>query len=601
MKKKYFLCALSCVCMFSCSVLDKKPLDIISDADVWNDKGLISLYVNNLYASTPVFTNDAFASAWHNDVDVTGMFYVNELSDEAYVGWGFWNKGTIISYKGGNLKDDGGLMEYWEQAYKVIRKVNVLLEKMGNTILEHDVAMELCAEARFIRAFNYFAMVKRYGGVPLITKVQQMDDSEEELYPVRNSEKEIYDFICNEMEEIVEFLPEKAAAGKVTKYAALALKSRVALYAGSIAQYGKKDLNGLLGFDANEANMYYEKSYEASKQIINSGAFSLYNANPDKSANFRNLFLDEGNNECIFVKRYDGNTGGGVCWGYDFAQCPKPQAWGAGNQDAPYLEMVESFERVDGSSGKFDYKELESKIWTMDELWGDRDPRFKATIWTEGTPWKGSTIGFYKGLIDEDGNVHLDEGSYKGMSVYGSQTIGNGNFFTSFGVMKYLDETSDNLGREMSYSKTDYIVFRLGEMYLNLAEAAYELGKSDEALTAINTIRQRVGMPKKDVVNTEIIRNERKIELAFEGHRYWDLRRWRIAEKLLTGGNSGLHYYRVYPDAPDGTSRFKIKVLDNVEVEVGGTKPVFRSHYYYLPITKERIAKNGNLIENPGY
>lgn len=599
--KSIFFYVLFCSGMISCSILDKKPLDMISDADVWNDEGLISLYVNNLYASTPVFTNDAFGSDWHNDDQVTGMFYVNELSDEAYVGWGFWNGATIMNYKGGNLKDDGGLLEYWEVPYRTIRKANVLLEQMRHTILPADVANGLSAEARFIRAFNYFAMVKRYGGVPLVTEVQEMTDSEEELYPARNSEKEIYDFICREMDEIVSDLPAQAPAGKVTKYTALALKSRAALYAGSIARYGKEQLDGLLGFASEEAEHYYGMSYEASKEIVRSGVFALYNAKPeDRSANFRNLFLDEENCECIFVKKYDGNTGGGICWGYDFAQCPKPHAWGAGNQDAPYLEMVESFEKLDGTPGKIDYDELENRVWTMDELWGGRDPRFKATIWTEGTPWKGDTVGFYKGLYDENGNLH-DEGSYNGMSVYGSQTVGNDNFFTSFGVMKYLDESSDNLHREMSYSKTDYIVFRLGEIYLNLAEAACELGRRDEALKAVNAIRERAGMPGKGAVDMEVIRHERKVELAFEGHRYWDLRRWRLAEKFLTGGNTGLHYYRVYPDGEDGKARFRIKTVPDVEVECGGQEPLFRAYHYYLPVTKGRTGKNAHLVENPGY
>lgn len=599
--KKNILSILMLALITSCTILDKKPLDIISDADVWNDKGLVNAYLNDLYVRTPVFVNDASAIGWSSySTDLVGMFYVNELSDEAYYGWGFYNRPHIIKMKGGDLKIDGGILDYWDLPYKTIRSVNELLEKTANSSLPEDFVKSSSAEARFVRAFNYFAMVKRYGGVPLITKVQQMSDSREVLYPKRNSEQEVYDFIISEMDAIANDLPETlsaAQAGKPSKYTALALKSRAALYAGSVAKYGKVQYDGLLGIPADQANHYFDLSYKASKEIIASGHYALYRGNPDKVQNFKDIFMVEGNSECIFVKKYDGITNGGSVWDYDFAQCPKPHAWGAGNKDAPYLEMAESFERIDGTSGKLDRKELESKLWSIDELWGGRDPRFYATLWTEGTSWQGSTIGFYKGLYDEDGNLVVD-GSYKGVSVNGSQTLGGGSFFTSFGVMKYLDESSDNVSREMAYSKTDYIVFRLGEIYLNLAEAAFELNKPDEALDAVNEIRDRAGMPDKKTIDMETIRAERKVELAFEGHRYWDLRRWRTAEQVLTGGNSGIRYYLDY-----ATRKYKISVIPDIEANYGdGSRtPLFRSHYYYLPIQLGRTASNPELVENPGY
>ena len=127
------------------------------------------------------------------------------------------------------------------------------------------------AEARFLRAFNYFAMVKRYGAVPLITVLQNMDDPKEELYVKRTPEKDVYDFILSEMDDIINnnYLPDVADSktGRPTKYVALALKSRAALYAGSIAQFGKVQLEGLLGIPSSEAEGYYLQSYLASKEI----------------------------------------------------------------------------------------------------------------------------------------------------------------------------------------------------------------------------------------------------------------------------------------------------------------------------------------------
>ena len=599
MKKNLFI-ALTFM-LGSCNILDKQPLDTISDNTLWNDEALVTAYLYDLYANTPVFVNDASAVGWDPySTDIVGMFYVNELSDECYYGWNFYNRPHIIKYKGGDLKVDGGLMEYWELPYKTIRKANDLIERMSMSTLSDDFRKQMIAEARFVRAFNYFAMVKRYGGVPLITQVQNMTDSEEVLYPKRNSEKEIYDFIIKEMEEVAPDLPEEiptSQKGKPDKYTALALQSRAALYAGSIAKYGKVQLDGLLGIPADKANEYFEISYKASKKIIDDGKYALYQGDADKSVNFRNIFLVEDNSECIFVKKYDGIPNGGVVWDYDFSQCPKPHSWGAGQKNSPYLEMVESFERIDGTSGKLNYEELESKLWTLDELWGGRDPRFYATIWTEGTPWQGSTVGFYKGIITENGETIVD-GSYKGVPACGSQTLGNQNFYTSFGVLKYLDESSNNVSREMAYSKTDYIVFRLGEIYLNLSEAAYELGKTEEALNALNVIRERAGMPDKTTIDMETIRAERKVELAFEGHRYWDLKRWRIAEEKLTGGNTGIKYELDY-----ATRKYKITVIKNVEESYGdgSRSPLFLSHHYYFPITLSRTGANPNLVETPGY
>ena len=150
----------------------------------------------------------------------------------------------------------------------------------------------------------------------------------------------------------------------------------------------------------------------------------------------------------------------------------------------------------------------------------------------------------------------------------------------------------------MAYSKTDYIVFRLGEIYLNLSEAAYELGKTEEALNALNVIRERAGMPDKTTIDMETIRAERKVELAFEGHRYWDLKRWRIAEEKLTGGNTGIKYELDY-----ATRKYKITIIKNVEESYGdgSRSPLFLSHHYYFPITLGRTGANPNLVENPGY
>lgn len=571
-------------------ILNKKPLDIISDDVVWNDQVLMDAFLSNLYRATPVLVQDCsgLANGWGTDpLSETsswdrefwaspygsGFLTVNQLSDEAKQGW----LGNGDGWKLNGISVDGGLMEYWNAPYKVIRNLNIFIEQAESSSLDEAFLTKRVGEARFLRAFNYFALVKRYGGVPIITKVLELDSPEEELYPFRNTEKEVYDYIISEMDEAAKNLPETTEAGRPSRWSALALQCRAALYAGSIAQFGKIQLDGLLGIPSEQAKDYYQKAYEAAMKIKDSGYFSLFNKYEDKVKNFRQLFIEKGHSEAIFVVQHDGldavqSTGNG--WSWDFTQCPRPHSWNTGNSDAPYLEMIDEFENIDGTSGKMDRDMIQKGEWTLDELWGKKEPRFAATIWTEGTPWKGSVVGFYPG-----GSQNVNANDLAGK--------------TGFGVLKYTDEEANNM-EWFCRSKTDYMTFRYGEILLNMAEAAFELGKTDEALQAVNEIRTRAGIANLTVVSREAIRHERKVELAYEGHRYWDLRRWRTAVEVLNDKNySGIKY-----DLGTQEGKYKITILENIH---GTNKTIFAEKNYYFPITKSRIASNPNLIENPGY
>ncbi|MFB2119494.1 RagB/SusD family nutrient uptake outer membrane protein [Parapedobacter sp. 2B3] len=597
--KRYLLTCLAIGgTLLSCqkNVLDKVPLDIISDGQVWGDQVLIDAYLTQAYAQTYIFLNETGGNDWDTGGSWAAPFAINHISDEGRTNWPSVAGSLGYYYKLGGLTVGGGLLEWWESSYRVIRILNEFIDKMATATVEDSFRKQRLAEARFIRAFNYFAMVKRYGGVPLITKPQQVDDPHEELYPKRASEQAIYDFILSEMDAIVPDLPTQAVGGNYGRpslYAALALKSRAALYAASIADYGQVQLDGLLGIPATMAIGYYQQAYDAAVKIILDNRFSLYDEDADKVTNFRNLFIKKNNAEVIFVcpHTFTDRDRGGNGWSYDFFQTPPPNAWGAGNVDAPYLEMAEAFEKVDGTPGTLDRNAIQQGLWTAEELWQDREPRFFATIYTLNTAWKGTRLDWHNGLITSDGTL-LADGSYQGVLAKGNQQV-DGSFGTGFGVMKYLDESKNNLG-ERGTSGTDWIIFRYGEVLLNFAEAAYALGINEEALLAINTIRQRAGVAQHSSIDLAKIKHERKVELAYEGHRYWDLRRWRTAVTDLTGGFSGLRYILDYT-----TGRYRIEVVDHIDGTV--TPPLFRPENYYLPITPGRIGQNANLVENPGY
>lgn len=578
------------ILLSSCSedILDKQPLDIISDANVWNDQNLIDAYLTSTYEQTYILLNEnpvASGQQWFQP------FLVNEISDEATSRWVGQN-----GVKYGNLRIGGGLLEWWEQSYHVIRMLNEIIEKVPDSPTSDDFKVQRVAEARFLRAYNYFSMVKRYGGVPLITEPQELDDPEESLYPDRNSEKEVYDFVLSEMDAIGNDLPLSNSGvnlGRPTKYAALALKSRAALYAGSIARYGDVQMDGLLGINSSQAESYYQAAYDAADQIITDGVHSLYNADEDKVANFKNIFLVEDNPEVIWSRKHDYSdwNRGGNGWSWDFMQTPFPNAWTQGNQSTPYLDMIEEFEYIDGSSGQLDRTAVQQGLWTMEELWGNKDPRFFASIYTNQTPWKGETLDFHKGILLPDGTLQTD-GSYEGILANGSQVKPN-QYTTGFGIMKYLEEAKDNRG-ERATSGTDWIIFRYAEVLLNFAEASFELGLSSDALGAINDIRRRAGIAELGDVDLAAIQHERKVELFAEGHRYWDVRRWRTAVEELSGNWSGIQYIL---DVESG--KYQIFIIENVH----GTNnpPQFFDFNYYFPITLARTGQNPNLVENPGY
>jgi hypothetical protein len=576
-------------------LLDKQPLDIISDKSLWSDPALIEAYISQQYAQTPTLIQDSWELSTGNfGKNLGGPFYFNSLSDESKNNWTLGSSGPA-GFKNGGLRIGGGLSEYWDLGYRTIRQLNEIIERLPSTPLAASVKKNRLAEARFLRAFNYFSLVKRYGAVPLITKVQTLEDSKETLSPVRDSEQRIYDFIIAELDATIQELPETYAAadyGRPTKFAALSFKSRAALYAGSIAKYGTVQLNGLLGIPSSQATSYFTKSLEASKAIVSSGRHSLYRADADRVKNFRNVFLIKKNPEAIFVVTHNnGLVSAGNPWTWDYGQSPKPHPIDQGNINAPYLEMAEAFEYVDGKSGKLNYDEIQTGLWSAADLWKNKDPRFYATLYTQDTQWKGTAVDFHDGLITSTGQT-ITSGSFGGVLARGIQQGNQGNV-TGFGVMKYLDETTP-LVTFLSNSTTDYQVFRYAEILLNLAEAAFEIGNSADALDAINQIRNRAGIAPHTTISIERIRQERRVELAFENHRYWDLRRWRTAVRDLSINNSALRYILDF-----NTKKYRLQVIRNAD---GTTStPAFFEFNYYFPINNGRRQANPNLVENPGY
>ena len=557
-------------------VLNKEPVDIITEPAVWNSPELIDALVNNLYNQTNF-----------NEVFDEESILIN-CTDEARTCFGWSNVLNVFSL--GILNPDNtnstntnnpGFAYPAGFPYEEIRGYNEFLKGIDGAKTEGKFKEQRKAEVRFLRAWTYFNLAMRYGGVPLLTEPQSFND---ELYVFRNKEDEIYEFVKTELDAVVSALPEMqsdADYARISKYAALALKSRAMLYAASIAKYSTMKLDGLLGVPSSKAQQYFQESYDASKLIIQNGPFSLYQKYADKAKNYQMLFLDEGNPEIILAKQYDGVEKG---HDFDFYAQPVGFKFGVPSSINPYLEMVDAYEFADGKPGNsVNY----DQIIDTKTLYENKEPRFHASILYNQSKWLDGEITTHYFSVDSDvkGKRYIDANSI-GKQV---NTREAGATQTGFIIKKYLSEMRDI---EAGKSSQDFIVFRLGEIYLNLAEAAYQLNKPDEALDAVNIIRERGGVALRETIDLAKIKHERKIELAFEGIRFWDLRRWRESSVALTGV---FHKLTAYYIRNAGTFGY---LIQNAQ---GNKSRLFLEQHYYMPFHRKRVIENPNLLQNPGY
>lgn len=580
--------------MMGCSkVLDIQPLDMIAGTAVFSDKNLIEANLLSLYDRTK------FQELGNQENFNMGLLAGPGGESRAF---GDWQDPYIASIK---IYDNtgAGLLDYW--AYTAIRQINEFIDGVNSSKFEQAYKDQKISEARFLRGFIYFQMVKRFGGIPIITKVLSLDSPKEELYPVRNKEAEVYDFIGKEMDEIAALLPASYTGGdysRPTKFAAYALKSRAMLYAGSIAKFGTIALNGVLGIPAADADKYFTASLDASKMIMDNSAFALYNKLPnDPVKNFTQLFTDENNNpEVIFGVKWDPKLNKGHSW--DALCTPAGFTSGWNSNFNVFLEFADLFDYEDGRSGVINRARLNNNtLWDIDSLFGMRDSRFRASMFYPEQTWQGKKVFFHSSTIYRNASGQRVTSTSETFMIPNSVSPRFPDGFYAKAPNRNTQKTGLHLRKRCDealtpavslQSGTDFIVFRLGEILLNYTEAAFYLNRNSDALSAYNRIRQRAKMPVRTALTENIIRQERQVELAFEEHRYWDLRRWRIAEATLNGKRlQGLNY--VF----DFDAKKYIITLKNAE----GAARVFQPRHYYLPLGINRIADNPSLVENPGY
>ena len=465
----------------------------------------------------------------------------------------------------------------WSAYYRSIRKVNQFLITSDNIDLENlknDPSQQTVYEnrmaeinrwkyeVRFLRAYFYFELVKRYGGVPLIHNVFSLDDSFDNV--TRNSLADCIKFITDECDAAADVLPARydaAELGRATQVAALALKSRVLLYAASnlfndaswATGYSDNTLIALSG----DRQARWQAAAVAAKAAIDAAESNGYVL----STNYATLFGTgtHSNNEVIFFRR-EGPTN-------DFEKANFSVGFDMGNSGTtPTQNLIDAYEMTDGS--KFDWN---NPTHTANP-YSNRDPRLALTIVTNNSSFKGRAMECWEGGKDAPPIARTSR--------------------TGYYLRKYVNADLNLVtGQTSAHS---WVIFRLAELYLNYAEALNEADPGNgDVVTYINKVRKRSGVNMPDLPSgldqsqmRERIYNERRVELAFEDHRLWDARRWMIATSVFAAPIKGVKISKTSDD------QFNYSV---VEVE----PRTFLPKMNFYPFPQNEIFIDEALIQNP--
>ena len=545
--KKIIYILVAILALNSCDVLDMKPLDKVSDADVWEDSALIELYVNASYNSI----NHEFS-----------QHMLSDASDETYCihNWAnFWviQKGEMTS---DNVTGISEKINYWKSAYSNIRTINVFFDRIDDAPVETDLKNRMKGEMKFIRAWIYANLIWRYGDVPLITDLFELNQD----YKVkRDSYSDCVDFITKELDEAMTWLPAKSSSetlGRATGDACKALKARVLLYAASEQN------------NPSHSKEKWEAAAEATKAVLDAG-YSLGN-------DYQSVFLED-NDEIIFARYFTQANS------TDFMLFNGRNGSNGWTGENPTQNLVNAYEMTNGELPYLN-EELPLKInpasgYDESNPYAGRDPRLDASILHDGSMWAGRETETWHGGLDSP-----------------ESSIGSWNASkTAYAFKKFMVESIPPSGSSVK-PENPWIFFRLAEFYLNYAEAIYRYlgaaGATDNefrmsACAAINKVRQRsdVQMPDfpDNISNTEFwerYKKERMVELAFEQHRFWDVRRWK------EGGFTKI-----------GRMQITQKEDGNFLYERTNKSLVWDDKMYFFPIPASEMRKNPNLSQNPGW
>lgn len=579
---KYLTIGLMATTMLaSCAdILDKKPLTEISDNDLWSDPALLKAFVNSRYNQVGVNGAESMQSSIVDETELTWLrgcethnfarLSPTDLGRMNGAWWGWDNRS-------------------WSTKWTNISNCNIFFERVDNVgFTDETEKTKLVGQVRFIRAFEYWDLIARWGAMPIITKSFSINDREEIVGQKRNTYKECIDFLVSELDQAAKELPANWSGddyGRATSVAALALKSRILLYAASPLMNEDVKIPEV-GYTTPEPDRWQKTAKAATEALdaAQTAGYELYNLNGDPSKNYQLIFMDNtaANKETLFARMGTSSADGESISSCD--QYNNPNGYGGWGGNCPLQELVDAYEVVkDGVASKFDWNNPEEKA----NPYANRDPRFYATILYDGAKWMTRNVETY---FDVDNNGTIIGG--------GKDTkFGNDSWNaspTGYNMKKFMDE--GYALNSWNFCARNWIHLRMAELYLNKAEALYHIGDEEGAREALKPVRQRAGMPAVTATGADLleaIKNERRIEFAFEEHRYFDVRRWKEAPKYF---GSTVHAITI-KKYPDGKKTYEV---DKLRSDVGGDRK-WDDKMYWLPIPKSEMDKNPNLVQNPGY
>lgn len=545
------------------NILDIEPQDRIAESAVWSDASLIKAYHTDLYNGIPhgfyihmysKFTDEAYNST---PCCCAELFKLNTYTPD-----------NISSMGGASTASNWctNFLYYWDLGYQYVRKINVFLEKMEEIDIVLEDKDKLIAEAKFLRAFSYFELIKRFGGVPIITRSYELSESEDVKF-VRNTFDECVAFIEQDLSEAMAVLPARylstdANYGRATVDACQALLSRTYLYAASPL------------FNPSNDQQKWQKAADAAEALFSAG-YSLY---PDYQKLFE-LSQGDAQDEVIFSRGFTSTNGHQTPMNNLNRRFEANGGWWGSN--GPTQNLVDDYDMTNGEPPFLANGTINPLSgYDPQHPFEDRDPRFDATIIHDGTVFRDILFEMW---ISEDGSVWGFD-SYKNTGD---------NPRTNYVLKKFMP--SESPINWQTNSTIQWPHFRLAEIYLNYAEAQFELGNEGIARDYVSMVRARVGMPSLPATVTgedlrRRIYNERRVELAFENHRFFDIRRWEIAIEVE---NSQITALDIYKDMSSGEKRYEEVVL----LDKSGT---YEEKMNLLPLAQDEIQRTG-LTQPPGW
>lgn len=575
-----FLCTILLLAAACNKVLDKRDLGSLQGDLIYSDSLLARSYLDYLY--------DQSLPGWGGTWGTS-----SNLSDESFGESKYFQGSLQIS----DVGDFGTKLDN-NNNWGKIRQLNLFLQEIEKGSLTPTWKAVLKGQAYFLRAWRYFELVKLYGGVPIILEPQGAvgDQAKEDAYVPRNKTSECIAQIVKDLDAAQAALPGKWAAGadwgRVTSGAAAALKGRVLLYWASP------------NFNPSNLADRWQAAYDAckaAKALLSSNGYGLHES-------FSDMWFDEVNNpEAVFVTGYNDDSGDQTKKnnGYDNSTRPGINGTGGGSNQPSEL-LLNAFPMKDGK--KIDEA---SETYPYDTIlfYKNRDPRFDATIAYNGVVWPLNGIANYRLWTYTVNGKSTENGKVSSTGLYCRKAI---NPSVATGDAQYVG--------------TDWMEIRYAEVLLNLAEAAAAIGRPAEAYEELKAIRQRAGIDDLDgnyglkpgMTGTELINailDERLYEFAFEGKRFWDLRRWKLFETKLNGKRRtglilGLNTdlisgddFKAQRDTMDLDRATKTYLNDARLHKIMDTKYAinWKPEYYIFPIPQQAIDNNPLLIQNAGW